>query len=1002
VLLQHGSVSTAGGAARANDVQVVGLSDDFWELAPRPIGALRCPGTNEAVINLRLAQQLSLHVGEEFVLRMTTAGTLPRDIAFARETETATALRLRVVAIADAGQFGNFSLIANQVPPCSVFLPRTALSPDRANVLLVAGTQSLAEVTAALRHVWRLEDAQLHLRTLPDASVELVSDRVFLEPSVANVAQACVPDARGVFTYFVNRIASGTNAAPYSFVSGLAMPPGPHALHDDEILINAWLADDLRTTTGAQVTLTYYMLAPLRGLIETTAPFRVRGIIPMERLANDRSLMPAFPGLADVDNCRDWAPGIPIDLAHIRDKDEAYWDRYRGTPKAFVTLATAQRLWTNRYGVLTAVRFNGDRVATNMLADNLRMRLSPSMFGLTLRPVRAQAMRAGDDAVDFGSLFLGLSFFIVLAGLLLTGLLFAFSVEQRRRQIGTLLALGFRRPQARRLLLAEGALLALSGGILGVVCGVLYNQGILFALSTVWRGAVGAVTLYAHITPLSLAAGYVAGVATAVAAMWIVLHMQTQRSVCEQLHGAPDAGMRHSRRIPWVSSLLALLCTAGAAVSVIAAPPTRGTQAAGAFFGAGALLLAAGVLASHAFVTWFARTRRHAATSLHGLGLRTCTRRRGRTLAVIGLLACGIFLVAAVAANRQGATPDPYNKTAGTGGFALYAATTLPLLHDLATRDGQNGVGLSSNDMAGIRVVQLRTYAGDDASCLNLNRAQQPRILGVTPAQLEGRFACATHVPWVDPAHPWQCLDMTTTNGIPAIADQTVIEWGLGKSVGDTLDYVDEHGATFTVVLAAGLENSILQGNVLIAEQEFMRRFPSAGGTQVLLVDAPPTRASDFAHTLQTQLQDLGIEVQSAADRLALFTTVQNTYLAVFLALGGLGVLLGSIGIGVVVMRNALERRGELAALRAIGFSRRRIARLLVEEHALLLALGLACGVIAALVAVLPAIRSPGFAVPYGALLLALAAILANGMIWILAAARTAVRGDLIAALRDE
>ena len=79
----------------------------------------------------------------------------------------------------------------------------------------------------------------------------------------------------------------------------------------------------------------------------------------------DRELMPEFPGIAKVNNCRDWDAGFAIDTSRIRDKDQKYWDEYRGTPKAFVTLAAGQKMWSNRFGNLTAVRY---RLAENSLA----------------------------------------------------------------------------------------------------------------------------------------------------------------------------------------------------------------------------------------------------------------------------------------------------------------------------------------------------------------------------------------------------------------------------------------------------------------------------------------------------------------------------------------------------------------------------------------------------------------------------------------------------------
>ena len=81
--------------------------------------------------------------------------------------------------------------------------------------------------------------------------------------------------------------------------------------------------------------------------------------------------MPDFPGISDARSCSDWDPGLPINLHRIRDKDEGYWQNYRGSPKAFVTLAAGQAMWANIYGNLTAVRFPAESTAKDTLEKNL-------------------------------------------------------------------------------------------------------------------------------------------------------------------------------------------------------------------------------------------------------------------------------------------------------------------------------------------------------------------------------------------------------------------------------------------------------------------------------------------------------------------------------------------------------------------------------------------------------------------------------------------------------
>jgi ABC-type antimicrobial peptide transport system permease subunit len=213
---------------------------------------------------------------------------------------------------------------------------------------------------------------------------------------------------------------------------------------------------------------------------------------------------------------------------------------------------------------------------------------------------------------------------------------------------------------------------------------------------------------------------------------------------------------------------------------------------------------------------------------------------------------------------------------------------------------------------------------------------------------------------------------------------------------------MDERGAHFKLRLVAGVANSILQGSLLIDESAFLKRFPGESGYRMFLLDAPSNSVARVSATLARALQDSGMELTPAVQRLNAFNAVQNTYLGTFQVLGGLGLLLGSAGLGLVVLRNVLERRGELGLLVAVGFRRRALEKLVLSEHGALLGLGLALGIIAAVVAVLPAILSPTTQLPYLSLATTLSAILLNGLLWTWLATRYALRGNLLEALRNE
>jgi len=416
------------------------------------------------------------------------------------------------------------------------------------------------------------------------------------------------------------------------------------------------------------------------------------------------------------------------------------------------------------------------------------------------------------------------------------------------------------------------------------------------------------------------------------------------------------------------------------------------------------LLLIGGLGAVAAWLGGLARRSDAGSFTLVSLGVRGCARRRKRSISTVALLACGAFVISSIGVFRLDANLDASKRTSGTGGFALIGESTLPVVHDLNSRSGREFFGLDDREMAGMNVLSLRVHAGDEASCLNLNRAQKPRLLGANPESLAGRFTFAEAAKGYERSKGWQLLKARSPSAdeIPAIGDANSIQWALGKKLGDTIDYTDERGRAFKLRLVGAVANSILQGSLIIDEAEFVKRFPGESGFRMFLIDALAGSVSNVSATLSRSLQDLGLELTPAEQRLNAYNAVQNTYLGTFQILGGLGLLLGSAGLGVVVLRNVLERRGELGLLSAVGFRKRSLQQLILGEHAALLGLGLGLGICCAAVSVLPALLGAGTRLPYGSLTLTLGAVLVNGGLWTWVATRYALRGNLLAALRNE
>lgn len=1007
LLQTKGIAIVDGGKQRVNNVQVIGVDNRFGEIGNVSSFSENI-SSDEAIINSQITYHLQLKAGDEFLLRIENLDYLPRDVPLALDSKTSFAKKYTVKSVVSKKEFGGFNLKADQIAPNTVFVSLDFLGQEmklknKSNVLLVAEKQdnplSINEVNEAFNDVWSLSDAGFEfIQIVGNNQIELRSERIFLDQPVVNEALKMYDNAQQVFTYFVNEMRLNEKATPYSFVSALS----DLNLQEDEILINEWLADDLNAKKGDQIALTYYILGTSRSLKETTSCFRIKSIVPIQGIYADRSLMPGFPGLANAENCRDWDTGIPIDLDRIRDKDEDYWADYRGTPKAFISLSAAQKMWQNRYGNLTAIRFpNGVK---ERIEENLTNAVDPVSLGFYFRDVKNEGLRASSQSVDFAQLFLGLSFFIIISALLLTGLLYVFAIEQRSEENGLFLTLGFTKKLVKRLILLEGAILVIVGSMVGAVCGIVYNQIIVIALRTVWQEIVGTSSIQIHVKLSTILLGTLSGVIINFLTIWLLAGNQLKQSIADLQRGIAKLETIKTKK-PKLSLLVGVVCLTGVIVILILSNTGRERETFTSFFAAGSLLLIGGVAFFNHYIVKVSQKLKTVKLSLITIGIRNNLRKRFRSLTIVGLLASGIFIVFTVGANRQSLLKDAERRESGTGGFALFGESVIPILYDLNSEKGRNFYALNKINAEDVKFVSFRVKEGDDASCLNLNRVSTPQLIGVNPNELSKRnsFSFVKTTSEVNPENPWDVLNQSLSdNVIPGIADQTVIVWGLGKSVGDTLMYVDETGTLFKIKLVGGLANSVFQGNIIISEKAFIEKYPSISGSRFFLVDAPFSEIEGISQKISWALQDQGVDLISTYDRLVQFSHVENTYLSIFLILGTFGLILGTIGIGIVIWRNVSERQGELALLRSVGFTRKAIQLLILSEHSVLLFAGILLGIVTALLAALPALVTPGSDIPYMTLILLLLIVVINGGVWIYLSTFMATKKDLLPALRNE
>jgi putative ABC transport system permease protein len=205
---------------------------------------------------------------------------------------------------------------------------------------------------------------------------------------------------------------------------------------------------------------------------------------------------------------------------------------------------------------------------------------------------------------------------------------------------------------------------------------------------------------------------------------------------------------------------------------------------------------------------------------------------------------------------------------------------------------------LEAIESQNVEFFQIRVLEGDDASCLNLNRVQRPRILGIDPVTLakRGSFRFVQILDDLDRDSGWLILKkQIDENAFPAVVDQSVATRGLDKSLGDTLTYGDESGREVRFKLVGGLASSIFQGSILVSESALRERFPTASSNRLFLIDGPEMVIPEITELLQDGMQDYGIEPVQTSVRLSEFNQVENTYLSIFLALGGMGFIRGDL-----------------------------------------------------------------------------------------------------------
>jgi putative ABC transport system permease protein len=1006
LIVAGGAVAHEESKRSAGRVAVYGVDERFGRFhfrdSQQGAAATFALSGRETLISEALATELGAKAGDSITLRVAKPTDIPLSSLQGRREATGERIRLTVAKVLDRSSLGEFSLAPSQGPVLAIFVPMDRLQRDldlgdRVNTLLLSLKDEVDDpIYEIVAPAADLDDYGLRLRPAADGNTIVESRAGLLTDSLADGVRAVASDnglrSEGVLAYVANSIRIGDRAVPYSVVAAKGAGRG-------EIRLNQWAADDLGARPGDRVTLEYFLWSDADGLTTSSAEFTLAAILPMDGEGADPSLTPDYPGISDAADMTSWDPPFPVELQRIRPKDEDYWDRYRAAPKAIISLEDGQRLWGSRYGSVSSLRLSGQAQINARSIDAVTA-------GLTARNVRRDAMAAAEGTTDFGEYFLYFSFFLVVSALLLAYLFFAVGLEQRTTEVGVLAAVGFTPAKIRRVFIREGAILAAIGAVIGAAAAVGYSSLILYGLRTWWVGAVGTTDLRLHVQPSLLIAGVAGALGVGLVALWLGVRAMSRRSARALLKGEPAIRTARARTITKIVAIFFALD--GLAALGLAA--TGAIDATAGFFGAGGAWLVAGLCGASILLRRRAgsTTFRRGLAGLFALGVRHTSVRPARSVLSLALIAFASFVLVSVGAFKKDVSAAGGDKASGTGGFSLMAESVAPLMHDPNTPEGRDGLGFESGDpiVARTAITRFRLRPGDETSCLTLYKPTNPRIIAPEPRFFDApRFSFASSMASSPEEHanPWLLLNRTFDDGaIAAIADQTTLMYVLHLAVGDTFTFTPDGHPPVQLRIVGALADSFLQSELIIGEAPFVRLFPRQEGYRVWMIEAAAAEMPAVTTHLEDRLSDFGLDVIDTHERWASYHEVENTYLATFQALGSLGLLLGTVGLGAVLARNVLERRREIGLLRAVGYSPADVRNMVLSEGLALVLAGLVLGAGCALVAIFPVLRDRAQALPLASLAGLLIGVIVTGALASLLAIRLTAGTPVVAAIKSE
>ncbi|PAP76317.1 ABC transporter permease [Rubrivirga marina] len=547
--------------------------------------------------------------------------------------------------------------------------------------------------------------------------------------------------------------------------------------------------------------------------------------------------------------------------------------------------------------------------------------------GTEVRPASTQADALATMTAAFRLNLTALSLLALVVGVFLIYNTVTFAVVQRRRVLGTYRALGVTRAEVFRAILGEALVIGAVGTAIGLALGVLLGTG-LVRLVTQTIGDLYFVVRVRELalSPVALLKGVALGLgATVVGAL---------RPGWEAASTAPASALRRStqedrfaegagRLAVWGLGVLAL---GGLVLLVPAGVP-------GAYAGMLGILAGTALLVPYLTRAWAALARPVLGALLGPVGrmaARGVSASLSRTSVAVAALAVAVAAtvgVATMVSSFRTTVADWLGAVLQSDVYVQPPATVFrrggAVLDDSLAQALAALPGVARADAIRVRTIE------DDSGPFDLVVARLDEVRAGVNRYKEGSA---------------EAVAQSAAAGAVAVSEPFAFRFGVG--VGDTLRLPTDRGTRTYPIAGVYYDYGNDLGVVLMDERPFLAAFRDPGYTGIALTAAsgvdPPDLVQRARRLAEASAQD--VTVRSNRDLREASLEIFDQTFVVTSVLRLLAVAVAFVGVLSALMALQLERRRELAMLRAQGMTPGEVRKMVFAETGLM---GLWAGLLA-------------------------------------------------------